>query len=339
MLHLRLVVPAALSEDVVGYLIADPRVTSVLVLPAAARDPCGDAIFCDVAREGTSDVLASLRDLGLDDGCTVAIEEVDASPSRLAQDAERAAPGNPDDGVVWDAVLSAARTDIRPSWVYYAFLSLATLIAGIAVVLDSPILVVGAMVVGPEFALVAAVSLGLALRERRLVLGGLRQLVLGFAVAIAITAVFALLAAAAGWIDDASITAARPLTAFIWKPDRWSFVVALLAGVAGTLSLTAGRSNALVGVFISVTTVPAAGNLALALALAVPHEIGGAAAQLGVNLVGMVLAGTATLLVQRRFWAAVSRRRAGARARGDLGRRRRDGRRVPAHGRSRSPRP
>ena len=59
---------------------------------------------------------------------------------------------------------------------------------------------------------------------------------------------------------------AGPLTGFIWQPDRWSFVVALLAGVAGTLSLTAGRSNALVGVFISVTTVPAAGNLALALA-------------------------------------------------------------------------
>ena len=45
-------------------------------------------------------------------------------------------------------------------------------------------------------------------------------------------------------------------------------VVALLAGAAGVLSVTAGRTNVLVGVFISVTTVPAAGNLAVALALA-----------------------------------------------------------------------
>ena len=84
-------------------------------------------------------------------------------------------------------------------------------------------------------------------------------------------------------------------------------MVALLAGVAGTLSQTAGRSNALVGVFISVTTVPAAGNLALAVALWVPEEIGGAATQLGVNLAGMVLAGIITLLVQRAVWRRVHR--------------------------------
>ena len=61
------------------------------------------------------------------------------------------------------------------------------------------------------------------------------------------------------------------------------------------LSLTAGRSNALVGVFISVTTVPAAGNLALALALWLPGEMAGSALQLGVNLVGMTIAGAVVL--------------------------------------------
>ena len=86
--------------------------------------------------------------------------------------------------------------------------------------------------------------------------------------------------------------------------------MALLAGTAGTLSLTAGRSNALVGVFISVTTVPAAGNLALAVALWVPAEMGGAATQLAVNLFGMLLAGVITLVVQRTVWHRVARRRA-----------------------------
>jgi uncharacterized hydrophobic protein (TIGR00271 family) len=121
----------------------------------------------------------------------------------------------------------------------------------------------------------------------------------GFAVAIAVTIVLALLAAAVGWIDSSDVSDPRPLTGFIWTPDRWSFVVALLAGAAGVLSLTAGRSSALVGVFISVTTVPAAGNLALAIALGVPDEISGAATQLAVNLTGMVIAGTSVLAVQR----------------------------------------
>jgi len=118
-------------------------------------------------------------------------------------------------------------------------------------------------------------------------------------VAVAVTIALALAADAVGWIDAADVSRARPLTGFIWAPDRWSFVVALLAGAAGVLSLTAGRSSALVGVFISVTTVPAAGNLALAIALRVPDEISGAATQLAVNLVGMVIAGTALLAVQR----------------------------------------
>jgi uncharacterized hydrophobic protein (TIGR00271 family) len=124
-------------------------------------------------------------------------------------------------------------------------------------------------------------------------------LVLGFLAAIAVTTVLAVLARVGGWITAADLLDPRPLTGFIWAPDRWSVVVALLAGAAGVLSLTAGRSNALVGVFISVTTVPAAGNLALALALGVPGEIGGASAQLAINLAGMIVAGCAVLTIQR----------------------------------------
>lgn len=342
MLQLRLVVPPECREAIEAFLVDDPRTTNVVVLPDAARDPRGDAVLCDVAREGASDVLARLRELGLDDRGTVAIAEITASPSERARAAERAAPGNPDDGVVWDVVNDAAHEAVRPSWTYYAFLTLATMIAGIAVVLDSPILVVGAMVVGPEFAVVSAVAVGAALSERRLVLTGMRLLVLGFAFAIAVTAAFGLLAAAVGWVDAAALTRPRPQTGFIWKPDRWSFVVALLAGTAGTLSLTAGRSNALVGVFISVTTVPAAGNLALAVALAVPREMGGAAAQLGVNLAGMVLAGTLTLLAQRALWRRLSRSGLGRQPPAGPtapGRRPRAGQPAAAPARPRPPRP
>lgn len=305
MLHLRLVVPRGCADAVSTLLVEDARVTNVLLMPGASLDPPGDAMFCDVAREAASDVLGRLRSLGLDDAGTIAIEDVDASPSRQARAAERAAPGSPDDGIVWDVVIEKAYADARASWSFYAFLTLATLIAGVAVVLDSSILVVGAMVVGPEFGAVAAVATGLVLAQRRLTLGGLRLLAQGFAFAILVTVLLALLARAGGWIDPGSISAPRPLTGFIWKPDRWSVVVALLAGVAGTLSQTAGRSSALVGVFISVTTVPAAGNLALALALWVPHEMGGAAAQLAINLTGMVVAGIITLVVQRLLWSRV----------------------------------
>jgi uncharacterized hydrophobic protein (TIGR00271 family) len=155
------------------------------------------------------------------------------------------------------------------------------------------------MVVGPEFGPVSALAVAVALRRARLGRDALGLLAVGFSVAIATTAALALVARAAGWIVADDVSRPRPLTAFIWTPDRWSVVVAVLAGAAGVLSLTAGRSNVLVGVFISVTTVPAAGNLALALALWVPEEIGGSLAQLAVNLVGMTVAGSAVLAAQR----------------------------------------
>lgn len=128
------------------------------------------------------------------------------------------------------------------------------------------------------------------------------QLVQGFGVAIVLAMAAALLARAVGWVSIDDVTAARPLTGFIWRPDRWSLVVAVLAGCAGVLSQTAGRANALVGVFISVTTVPAAGELALATALGAWGQVGGAATQLGINLLGMTLAGVGTLLTQRVLW-------------------------------------
>lgn len=307
-MHLRLIVPEDRTDLVVETLTGDERATNVVVLPGAAKRPAGDVVYCDVTREATSDILGWLKAQGLYDEGSVALTTVDAAPSRNAWRTEEAAPGAPDDAVVWDAVVDQGYAEARGSWAFYAFLTLATTIAAIAVITDSAILVVGAMVVGPEFGVVAALALGIALGRRSLATQSLFLLVKGFLLAILLTTLAALLARAVGWIDLGDVTQARPLTGFIWRPDRWSVVVAVLAGCAGVLSQTAGRSNALVGVFISVTTVPAAGDLALSIALGAPGHIGGSAAQLGINLAGMTCAGVATLLLQRALWRGLVHR-------------------------------
>jgi uncharacterized hydrophobic protein (TIGR00271 family) len=122
---------------------------------------------------------------------------------------------------------------------------------------------------------------------------------------------------AAGIVDEAMLTADRPLTSFIWRPDALSFIVAFLAGVAGMLSLTTAKSGALVGVLISVTTVPAAANAAVALTYGVWDEFVGSATQLSLNLLGIIVAGTLTLTIQRWFWRRNSMR--APRTRGSLG--------------------
>jgi uncharacterized hydrophobic protein (TIGR00271 family) len=111
-----------------------------------------------------------------------------------------------------------------------------------------------------------------------------------------------------GLLDESMLVAERPLTSFIWKPDALSWIVGFLAGIAGMLALTSSKSGALVGVLISVTTIPAAANAAVALAYWVPSEAIGSAIQLVINLSAIVVGGTLTLLILKARTERLARR-------------------------------
>lgn len=277
-----------------------PGTAHLAVVEGAAKRPTrGDLIIADVARESVDELVYDLRELGIDQDGGIAIENIDTAISAAAEKAEDDAPGEGADAVIWEEVVRRTSEDSVLSWTYVVFLFLATTLAAIAVILDSSILVIGAMVVGPEFGPIAAIAVGLVHGRSRLLRNSFVTLVVGFVIAIVSTTLLCLIAWAAGWIGPEVFDGERPLTGFIWRPDKWSFAVAFIAGVAGVLSLTTSKSGALVGVFISVTTVPAAGDFALALALGNPREMGGSATQLGVNLAAMLLAGVLTLLAQK----------------------------------------
>jgi uncharacterized hydrophobic protein (TIGR00271 family) len=310
MLNLRISSPRDQTENVLKILRTDPGVSSLAVVRGASLQPVGDLVIADVAREAANDVVDGLRELGIHREGSLHIEPVNTWLSQHGYDAERRTPGSGADSVVWAEVTQRAYEDSELNWTYASFMTLATLIAAIAIVLDSQILVIGAMVLGPEFGAVAA--LGVALVRRRFGLLGLagRTLAEGFAIAIAITTVVILGAKGLGWITLEDVTGPRPGTAFIYFPDKWSFIVAVIAAAAGVLSITSARTGGLSGVFISVTTIPAAGNVALGLAFGVGREIWGSTLQLLINLSGMAVAGWATLALQQLVWARMSTRRA-----------------------------
>ncbi len=306
MLHLRLRVPDDLTDQVTSRLRDDPTVTDVLAIRHAYVKPHGCLVMADVARENAQTILADLRELGLSREGAIALSESETIMSDAARDAERAAPGTPIDAVVWDLIEDRTRDDVRLSWAFVSFLTLATLIASVGRLLDQPILIVGAMVVGPEFAPVAAICFALARPRLSLLRPALVTLLGGVAAAVAVAAALGAVVHAFGGFTSYQLTHG-PLTDFIVQPDIWSFVIALIAGVAGILSLTTSKSATLVGVFISVTTVPAIGTLSLSLATANGTSARSSLLQLGLNLSGLVIAGTITLLVQRLVWLRVRR--------------------------------
>ncbi|MEU9184116.1 DUF389 domain-containing protein [Streptomyces sp. NPDC048484] len=302
MLHLRLITPSDRTDAVLRLIEETVGTTHLAVVPGAARNPVGDIVMVDVAREAGDELISGLRDLEIDKSGSIAVENIDLSLSERADKAEDDAPGEGADAVLWEHLADATHEESTLSVTYLAFITLATMIAACGVVLDNAILIVGAMAVGPEFGPLAGFSTALVRRRPRLALRSLVALLVGFAVAMAVTVLFSLLMDSLGLFTEDLLEADRPNTAFVYAPDAFSFVVAVLAGIAGTLSLTSAKSGLLVGVAISVTTVPAAANAAVALSYGDTAQTIGSTNQLLLNLLGIVLAGTLTLLTQKWLW-------------------------------------
>ncbi|MBW8765955.1 MAG: DUF389 domain-containing protein [Geodermatophilales bacterium] len=305
LMHLRVIVPPDRTDEVRALFERDRGTAHLAVQPGAAVDPAGDLVVGDVAREAVDGLVTALRELGIDRDGGITMISVDAAVSNAARRAEERAPGDAADAVVWEQVVRTVDADSQLSVSYLAFLTIATMLAAIAIINDSPILVIGAMVLGPEFAPLAALAVAAVHRRPRIARHAAVSLFVGFALAIGITALAALAGRALGWFGTEVLTEDHPGTGFITRPDRWSLLVAILAGIAGVLSLTSTKSGALVGVFISVTTVPAAGEMGLSLALGGSAEFASAATQLGVNLAGILVAATATLALQHALWHRV----------------------------------
>ncbi|RPF35628.1 DUF389 domain-containing protein [Streptomyces sp. TLI_185] len=312
MLHLRLITPSDKTGDVVRLIEKTVGTTHLVVLPGAARNPVGDVVMCDVAREAGDELIGELRALELDRTGSIAVENIDLSLSKRADKAEAEAPGEGADAVLWEHLTDATHEESTLSITYVAFITLATMIAACGVVLDNAILIVGAMAVGPEFGPLAGICTAIVQRSPRLALRSLTALLVGFAVAMLVTVGFTYFMDGVDLFTKVQLEATRPNTNFIYRPDAFSFVVAVLAGAAGTLSLTSAKSGALVGVAISVTTVPAAANAAVAFAYDEYRQAWGSTEQLLLNLLGIILAGTLTLLAQKWLWARQRERTAKA---------------------------
>jgi uncharacterized hydrophobic protein (TIGR00271 family) len=300
MLQLRVYCPEALGDDVVRALEQAPGVGALGRVSGASVRPPGDIITATVARTSADAILDLLSGLGLAQDGSIELSPIAALRSSTDLEAVNEVTRDDADAVVWDEVVGQAYESSALTWGYFAFITMATIIAAIAILLDSQVLVIGAMVLGPEFGAVAALGIALVMRRPHLLVRAARTLLIGFATAIAITTALTAMGRLSGLVTESMATGPRPFTQFIYEPNIWSLFVAVVAGVAGVLALATDRSTSLTGVFISVTTIPAAGNIAVALPFGNWAEVTGSALQLAINICGMAIAGWLTLVILRR---------------------------------------
>jgi uncharacterized hydrophobic protein (TIGR00271 family) len=316
MLHVRVVSPPDSTSHLVQRLTAGPGVRNLVVLPGAARRPDGDAVQFDLAVRFANPVLAEVR-ARLGDRGSVVIENVEGAATgpedpEGAEDWEAAAePGSSraarrrHDGEippVWEMVEAKIRADGVYPMSFFTLLIIAGLIGAVGILTNSQILVVAAMVVGPEYGAIMATGLGIDTRDGRAVRHSLAALVVGFGLAVIATLVFGLLIRWSGRTPHLYELGIRPVSDLINTPNVFSVIVAVLAGIVGVVSLTESRANALIGVFISVTTIPAAADMGLSAAYGSWTEARGSTFQLLLNVVLLIVVGALGLRLLRWVW-------------------------------------
>ena len=302
MLHVRVVSPAALTESLTDRLAAAPGVHNVVARAGAALRPPGDAVEFDVRDAAANPVLAALRELGLDRDAVICVERVDATLTGPASPARGHGALRQEIAPVWEMVEATIHQGEAYAPSFYILLAIAALIGAVGILTNSQILIVGAMVVGPEYNAIMGVALGINARVRTEARDGLLALCGGFLAAIVLTLLFGLAVRGSGKTPAPYLQGVRPVADLINTPNIFSVIVAVLAGLVGVVSLTEARANALIGVFISVTTIPAAASVGISIAYSSWSEAGGSMLQLLLNVVLLIVVGAAGLHTQRAIW-------------------------------------
>jgi uncharacterized hydrophobic protein (TIGR00271 family) len=210
--------------------------------------------------------------------------------------------------LVWADLLGQASQHARPVARYLVFMAVAGVIAGYGVIYGNPILIVGAMSVAPDLLAITAMCVGLVSGRIRLARRALLTLAAGFGLAGVVAGVLTALLNLVGLLPDGFAIGPGVLHGLA-TINSATFVVALVAGIAGMLAVES-RASAAVGVAISVTTIPASAYVGVAAGVGELAKAKEALGVLGINVSMLLTGGTIALAVQR----ALERRAAGRHA-------------------------
>jgi uncharacterized hydrophobic protein (TIGR00341 family) len=284
-------VTSTLDDDGVDYVLTDEtsgREYTAIVsfpLPTGAVEP----------------ILDDLREAGLERDAFTVVVNAETVISRRFEKLQEEYEENETNGdrISRDELTARAR-DMSPSLLTFVVMTIiSTVVATAGLLVDSPAVVVGSMVIAPLIGPAMATSVGTVVDDDELFSRGVRLQVLGGVLAVAGAAVFAFVIR---WTGIVPLTATEVFAIGEVRerlsPDVLSLAVALGAGVAGALSLSTGVSSALVGVMIAAALVPPTAVVGIGIAWGRPAAVVGSAVLVLVNFVAINLVALAVLWQQ-----------------------------------------
>jgi len=279
----------ALEDEEVDYVLADET---------SGREYSAIAYF-PLPPNAVEPVLDRLREAGLDeDAFTVVVDANTVVSRKYEKLAERYAEETDEDRIARSELQSVAQ-ELMPATRNYLVLTIVSAVVATAgLLLDSPAVVVGSMVIAPLVGPAMAASVGTVTGDPQIRYRGVTLQGVGVVAAIASAAAFAgfvqLVNVVPPGLDVLGIGQVRERLA----PDFLALAIALGAGVAGALSLSTGVSAALVGVMIAVALIPPAAVVGIGLAWGEPTLALGSSVLVLVNVLSINLAALAVLWYQ-----------------------------------------
>jgi uncharacterized hydrophobic protein (TIGR00341 family) len=294
---LQVTVPTGKRDAVLGAL--DEEDIDFVVTEETSGREFTAVVYFPLPAEAVEPVLESLRQAGLDEDAYTVVLDANTVISRRFEALEERYAEEEDEDRIAREELRAAASDLAPGTGVYTLMTVVSaVIATAGLLLDSPAVVVGSMVIAPLLGPAMAAAVGTVVDDADLFARGVKLQALGLTVAVLAAAVFAALVKAANLVPPGLTVTAIPEVRERLAPDFLSLVVALGAGVAGVVSLSTGVSTALVGVMIAVALIPPAATVGIALAWGLPVAGASAAVLALVNGLSINLAAISVLWYQ-----------------------------------------
>ena len=270
-----------LDEEDIDYVVTDEtsgrEYTAVVYfpLPTNAVEP----------------ILESLRETGLErEAYTVVLSAETVVSEKFEALEEEYDEREDSEERIARQELEARAKELAPSLPTYLLMTVVSaVIATAGLLLDSPATVVGSMVIAPLIGPAMSAAVGSVIDDTEMFRRGVVLQVLGVILSVAAATAFTIFVQTTNLVPPGIDPLMLSEVEERLSPNFLSLAVAIGAGVAGAISLTAGVSAALVGVMIAVALIPPAATVGIGIAYSEPALALGSAVLVSVNILSINL--------------------------------------------------
>ncbi|MCU4973187.1 TIGR00341 family protein [Halobacteria archaeon AArc-m2/3/4] len=287
---IQVLVPTECRDDALSFL--DEEGIDYVCTDEISAHEDAELVSVPVPTQAVEHILTSLREVGIDDQFIVVSSiETARTPNMDALEERFVSGGEEGDNIAREEIRTRALNMTPGRVTYYTMTVLSAIVATAGLLLDSPAIVVGSMVIAPQVSAALTGTVGLVITDREMVRDGLWSLLSGLVVAIVGAFVFAWLVRASGVVPGTVDVAAIAQVQNRISPGVLAIVVGISAGAAGAFGLATALPVSLVGVMIAVALIPAAAAVGIGLAWSSTGVALGAFALVVVNAVSILLSG------------------------------------------------